>query len=87
MIDRQQIIVDDHTLRRLTPFQAVQPLPMATRPVASAVMQPAAKQQFPQAVAIPLQIFTRIIMCVTQIADRFLFTRRTEPAEWAVNNL
>jgi len=50
-------------------------------------MQPAAKQQFPQAVAIPLQIFTRIIMCVTQIADRFLFTRRTEPAEWAVNNL
>jgi len=56
LIDRQQIIVDDHALGGLRPVEAVDPLAMGPRPV-----PPAAQEQLAQAVAAPLQIFTGII--------------------------
>jgi hypothetical protein len=76
MIDRQQIIVDDHALGGLRPVEAVDPLPMGPRPVPPAVVQPTAQEPLAQAMATPLQIGTGIITRPTQVANRFLLRRR-----------
>ena len=49
---------------------------MRLRPIAPAVVQPAAQEQFAQAMAAPLQILAHIIARPAQIADRFLLRRR-----------
>ena len=76
MIDRQPVVVDDHALSRLRPLQAVDPLPMGTCPVPSAVMQAATEQQLAEAMTGALQIFAGVIARPTQIAHRLLFRRR-----------
>ena len=76
MIDRQQIIVHDHALGGLRPFECVDPAPVGARPVPPVVVQPSAEKQLAQAMAAPLQILTRVIPRTAQIAHRFFFGRR-----------
>ena len=76
VIDRQQIVVDDHALRGVRPVQTVDPLAMGLRPIAPAKVQAAAQQQLAQAMTSALQIFTGIITGPTEIADGFVFRGR-----------
>jgi hypothetical protein len=76
LIDGQQIIVDDHALGRLGPFEAVDPSSVGPCPVAPAVVQTATQEQLAQPMTTSLEIFTRIIAGATQVADGFLFRRR-----------
>jgi hypothetical protein len=76
LIDRQEIILDDDAFGRVAPLQAVDPPPVGARPVPPAVVQAAPKQQLPQAMAAPLEIFTDIITGPRQVPHRFLVRRR-----------
>ena len=49
---------------------------MGVCPIAPRVMEPAAQQEFAQAVATPLQIFPGIIACAAQVADGFFLRGR-----------
>jgi hypothetical protein len=76
----EEMVVDDHALGRLCPFEGIDPAPVRLRPVATAVVQTAAQDEFPQTIPASLEIFTRIITGATQIADGFFFRCSAQPA-------
>lgn len=76
MINRQRIVGHDDALGRLCPFQTVDPFPMRSHPVPTAIVQAPAKEQFPQPMPTPLEILARVIPHSGQIADGFFLQRR-----------
>jgi len=57
----EQIVLDHHALRLAVPTRGCRSMAVRLRPVAAAVMQAAAQEQFAEPMPTPLQIFPRVI--------------------------
>jgi hypothetical protein len=75
VIDGHQIVVDDDPLGVVCPREAMDPLAVRARPVASLIVQAASQQQLAQPMPTPLQIFPGIVARARQVAHGLVFRR------------
>ena len=66
VVDRQQVVLDDHPVRRMRPTQTIDPAPVRLGPRTTRVVQPPPKQELAEAGSAPLPVRACVITSPAQ---------------------